>query len=59
MANRALRTIIIGKKDLSGSENLDEKDTKGVFKVETNGFTMLALLGIKDILRQEVPGAIE
>jgi len=29
-----------------------------VFKVETQELTMLALLGIKDILREEVPGAI-
>ena len=31
MANKALRTIIIAKKDLNGSENLEEKDAKGVF----------------------------
>ena len=36
MANNALRTIIIAKKDLSGSENLEDKDSKGVFKVESS-----------------------
>ena len=29
-----------------------------MFKVEQSGMTMLCLLGIKDILREEVPGAI-
>ncbi len=37
---------------------MTEKDERGVFKVETHDLTMIALLGIKDILRQEVPGAI-
>ena len=58
MANNALRTIIIAKKEISGSENLENKDSKGVYDIETKGFSMLCLLGIKDILRQEVPGAI-
>lgn len=58
MANNALRTIIIAKKELSGGENLENKDTKGVYEIETKGFSMVCLLGIKDILRQEVPGAI-
>ena len=35
-----------------------EKDDKGVFKVESYDLIMIALLGIKDILREEVPGAI-
>jgi P-type E1-E2 ATPase len=40
------------------SLDLNEKDDKGVYKVEQSGLTMIALFGIKDILRQEVPGAI-
>jgi hypothetical protein len=51
MANNALRTIIIAKKEISGNENLENKDSKGVYDIETNGFTMTCLLGIKDILR--------
>ena len=58
MANSALRTIIIAKKTLTGSENMDTKDNKDVYEVETKGFTMIALIGIKDVLREEVPGAI-
>jgi P-type Ca2+ transporter type 2C len=51
MANSALRTIIIAKKNLTGSENMDNKDNKDVYEVETSGFTMISLLGIKDVLR--------
>lgn len=58
MANNALRTIIIAKKTLSGNENMDNKDSKDVYEVEQSGFTFVCLIGIKDILRQEVPGAI-
>lgn len=58
MANTALRTIIIAKKNISGSENMESKDNKDVYEIEKNGFTMVLLMGIKDILREEVPGAI-
>lgn len=50
MANLSLRTIIIAQKDIN-NEDIYEKDEKGVFKVETSGLTMMALIGIKDILR--------
>ena len=69
MANDALRTIIIAKKTISQGgtvlnislipEDLETKDDKGVFKVESSGLTFISLLGIKDILREEVPGAIK
>jgi len=58
MANQALRTIIIAKKKVDGS-NFDDKDDKGVFNIEKQGLTMIGLIGIKDILREEVPGAIK
>ncbi len=38
---------------------MENKDEKGVFEIETEGLKMIALLGIKDILREEVPKAIE
>jgi P-type Ca2+ transporter type 2B len=57
MANTALRTIIVARKEIDG-ENIENKNSKGIFDVETSNLTMIALLGIKDILRQEVPGAI-
>ena len=34
------------------------KDSDNIYKVESEGLIVLALLGIKDTLREEVPGAI-
>jgi len=51
MANTALRTIIIAKKNLNGNEDMETKDKKDVYAVETTGLTMIALIGIKDVLR--------
>lgn len=64
MANLALRTIIIAKKKVDGSSffiilGFTDKDDKGVFNIEKTGLTMIGLIGIKDILREEVPGAIK
>jgi Ca2+ transporting ATPase len=59
MADNALRTICVAYKDLSGSENLDSKDRLGVYDVETSGLTMVAILGIADIVRPEVPLAVK
>ena len=58
MAGKALRTICFAYKDLSMREDLTTKDSKGVFNVETRDLTLLGILGIKDVLRQEVPKAI-
>jgi P-type Ca2+ transporter type 2B len=37
---------------------LNKKDDKGVYDFEKNGLTLLAVLGIKDLLREEVKDAI-
>lgn len=58
MAGRALRTICLAYKDIGPREDLNTKDDKGVYHVETTDLTLVAVLGIKDILRQEVPRAI-
>jgi len=58
MANSALRTIIIAKKTLSGNENMENKDNKDVYLIEKDGFDLILLMGIKDVLRKEVPDAI-
>jgi hypothetical protein len=36
-----------------------EKDKNDVYDVEKTGFTLIAIYGIKDILREEVPRAIQ
>lgn len=59
MADNALRTIVLAYKELGNNEDLETKDNLGVFEVETHDLTCLAIFGIKDILRQEVPGAVK
>ena len=59
MATRALRTICIGYKEIVGNEDFLKKDEKDVYEIEKSGFTCIALFGIMDVLRQEVPGAVE
>ena len=60
MASKALRTICIAYKDVDNFESSDfkRKDAKDVYDAEISGFTLVGVLGIKDILRQEVPGAV-
>lgn len=59
MADNALRTIVLGYKELKGNEDIETKDRLGVFDIETKGLTLLGIFGIKDILREEVPGAVK
>lgn len=39
-------------KDLDGSEDLHSMDEKGVRNIEKSNLTCIAILGIKDILRE-------
>lgn len=61
-ASQALRTICIGYKDLKqgdGGPTHEDMDEEGVIRqIEKSGFTLIGILGIKDIIRQEVPGAV-
>lgn len=58
MANQALRTICLAYKELNGSEDLESKDHLGVYNVEITDLTLIAVFGIADIVRPEVPGAV-
>lgn len=62
-ANKALRTISFGYKDLNkgdgGPAFLDVDESKVIHVIEKTGFTLVAIVGIKDILRPEVFGAIK
>ena len=51
MANESLRTICLAYKELSPREDLETKDMKGVFDVETHDLILVGVLGIKDVLR--------
>lgn len=51
MAGRALRTICLAYKEIGNREDIISKDAKGVFNTELHDLTLVAILGIKDILR--------
>lgn len=55
MAKRSLRTLCFAYKQLNGSEDITNSDSKGVFEVEKNGFILITIIGVKDIPRPEVP----
>lgn len=61
-AEKALRTITLAYKDLKsgdGGPNHDDMHEDKVLRViEKTGFTLISILGIKDIIRQEVPEAV-
>ena len=61
-AKQALRTICFAYKDLQpgeGGPSHEEMDEEGVLhKIEKTGFTMISIIGIKDIIRPEVPKAV-
>jgi len=59
MADKSLRTICLAYKDLDGSENFKTHDEHGVYDIEKQGLTMIALIGIMDILRPEVKQAVQ
>jgi len=69
-ASRALRTIALAYRDIGrtdfgeGKHDSPSHDTTGVKDAEKkqsaeDGLTLIAILGIKDIIRSEVPGAVE
>lgn len=45
--------------DLVYDQDRAHKDEQGVYDFETSGFTFIALTGIRDVLRKEVPPAIK
>jgi len=58
MANKALRTICLAYKDLTGNEDMNTKDKLGVYDYETKDLILIYVFGIADIVRPEVPRAI-
>jgi magnesium-transporting ATPase (P-type) len=61
-AKQALRTICLAYKDLIPNECGPEHDhpkDQDVKDVEKTGLTMICIFGIMDIVRPEVPGAVE
>lgn len=62
-AKQALRTICLAYKDVQlgeGGPTHDEMSNDGTLRViEKKGFTLIAIIGIKDIIRAEVPKAVK
>ncbi len=59
MADNALRTIVLAYREIKDSDDVESKNNLGVFDIETKDLTCLAIFGIKDILREEVPKAVK
>lgn len=59
MAGNALRTICVAYKEIEGNEDVTTQDKQHVFEIEKQDFTLIALFGIRDILRESVPSAVE
>lgn len=60
-AKKALRTIAVAYRDLEPGlhgEKHDEPRDADVKDVETQGLTLVAILGIYDVIRTEVPGSV-
>ncbi|CAD8152014.1 unnamed protein product [Paramecium octaurelia] len=58
MGYQALRTLAFAYKDLNGDEDLVSKNQREVYDIEEKDLTLIAIVGIKDILRAEIPQAI-
>jgi len=58
LASKALRCLVYAYKDISGREDTSRQNSEGVFEVEQSGLTLVAVIGIRDIPRPEVPKAI-
>ncbi|CAD8186782.1 unnamed protein product [Paramecium octaurelia] len=55
MASQCLITMALAYKDINGDKDLDNINDKGVYDIETHDLTLIAIVGIKDILRAETP----
>ena len=59
MAEGSLRTIGVAYKKLGAHDDIESKDKRGIYEVEKDNLTILGILGVMDLERPEVPGAIE
>lgn len=59
MADNALRTICLAYRDLTGNEDMNKIDDFGVYAIENTDLTLMGVFGIADVIRPEVPGAID
>lgn len=62
-ASQSLRTISFGYRDLKsgegGHDHNDIKEGECLYEVEKGGYTLVGIIGIKDVIRPEVPLAVQ
>lgn len=58
MAENSLRTLCLAYKKLAAHDNLEVKDPKGVYPAEKEHLILIAVIGVRDNPRKEVPDAI-
>lgn len=59
MATQALRTIGLAYKEVNvDTLDIENADERGIFDWEKDGFTIIGICGIKDIIRAEVPDSV-
>jgi Ca2+ transporting ATPase len=58
MAENSLRTLCLAYKKLAAHDNLELKDAKGVYPAEKEHLILIAVIGVRDNPRKEVPEAI-
>lgn len=58
-ASMTLRTIGLCYKEITEEEmDFETKDKNGIFNFEMDGFTLVGICGIKDIIKHDVPDAV-
>ena len=58
MANESLRTLSLAFKKITDND-LTQKNSRGVYNVETDELILLGVVGVRDYPRQEVADAIK
>lgn len=58
MAENSLRTLCLGYKKLMAHDDLEVRDSKGVYECEKDNIVLVAIIGVRDEPRKEVPDAI-
>ena len=57
-AEKALRTIGVAFKEVDFDKLNRDPDARGIYDYEKDGFTLIGICGIKDVIRPEVPDSI-
>ena len=53
-----MRTLTLAYKVLDGTEDMEDVDQHNVYQVEKTDFILIGILGIKDVLRENVKDSV-